>query len=46
MQIARKEAGGAALSVLTVDSPAPDDLLEKLRVAIDADLMREITVTQ
>jgi len=46
MQIARKEAGGAALSVLTVDSPAPDDLLEKLRVTIDADLMREITVTQ
>jgi len=46
MQIARKEAGGAALSVLTVDSPAPDDLIEKVRVAIDADLMREITVTQ
>jgi D-3-phosphoglycerate dehydrogenase len=46
MQIARKEAGGAALSVLTVDSPAPDDLIEKVRVAIDADLMREITITQ
>ncbi|MCU1425511.1 MAG: serA, partial [Microbacteriaceae bacterium] len=46
MQIARKEAGGAALSVLTVDSPAPEGLLEKVRVAIDADLMREIDITQ
>ena len=46
MQIARKEAGGAALSVLTVDSPAPDGLLEKVRVAIDADLMREIDITE
>jgi len=46
MQIARKEAGGAALSVLTVDSPAPEGLLEKVRVAIDADLMREIDITE
>jgi D-3-phosphoglycerate dehydrogenase len=46
MQIARKEAGGAALSVLTVDSPAPDGLLEKVRVAIDADLLREIDITE
>ena len=45
MQIARKEAGGAALSVLTVDSPAPDGLLETVRVAIDADLLREIDIT-
>jgi D-3-phosphoglycerate dehydrogenase len=46
MQIARKEAGGAALSVLTVDSPAPEGLLEKVRLAIDADLMREIDITE
>jgi D-3-phosphoglycerate dehydrogenase len=46
MQIARKEAGGAALSVLTVDSPAPDGLLETVRVAIDADLLREIDITE
>jgi len=45
MQIARKEAGGAALSVLTVDSPAPEGLLETVRVAIDADLLREIDIT-
>jgi len=46
MQIARHEAGGQALSVLTVDSPAPEGLLEKVRVAIDADLLREIDITE
>lgn len=44
MQIARRTAGGQALSVLTVDSRVPDDLLERLRVAIDASVMREITI--
>jgi D-3-phosphoglycerate dehydrogenase len=44
MQIARHEAGGPALSVLTVDSRVPDALLERVRTAIDADLMREITI--
>ncbi len=46
MQIARRTAGGAALSVLTVDSPVPESLLDKLRVAIDANLMREIDITE
>jgi len=46
MQIARREAGGQALSVLTVDSPAPDELLETVRVAIDADVLREIDITE
>ncbi|NRG41829.1 phosphoglycerate dehydrogenase [Rathayibacter sp. VKM Ac-2804] len=46
MQIARTEAGGKALSVITIDSPAPDGLLEKVRVAIDADLMQEIDITE
>jgi D-3-phosphoglycerate dehydrogenase len=46
MQIARKSAGGKALSVLTVDSPAPDTLLESLRVAIDADTLQEIDITE
>ncbi len=45
MQIARHEAGGQALSVLTVDSPVPDGLLATLQDAIQADLMREIDVT-
>ena len=39
-------AGGQALSVLTVDSPVPEGLLEKVRVAIDADLLREIDIVQ
>ncbi|TBN56056.1 phosphoglycerate dehydrogenase [Glaciihabitans arcticus] len=46
MQIARREAGGQALSVLTVDQPVPEGLLEKVRLAIDADLLREIDITQ
>lgn len=45
MQIARRKAGGQALSVLTVDSPVPDGLLDKVRIAIDADLLREIDIT-
>jgi len=46
MQISRKEAGGQALSVLTVDSPVPDGLLESVRVAINAELLREIDITE
>jgi len=46
MQIARQNAGGQALSVLTIDSPAPEGLLEKVRIAIDADLLREIDITE
>ncbi|MGV8970389.1 MAG: phosphoglycerate dehydrogenase [Microbacteriaceae bacterium] len=45
MQIARTSKGGQALSVLTVDSPAPEHLIEKLRSAIDADLLVEIDIT-
>jgi D-3-phosphoglycerate dehydrogenase len=46
MQIARRNAGGQALSVLTVDSPVPDGLLQSVRTAIKADLMREIDITE
>jgi D-3-phosphoglycerate dehydrogenase len=46
MQISRREAGGQALSVLTVDSPVPDALLEAVRVAIRADVLREIDITE
>ncbi|MCU1479474.1 MAG: phosphoglycerate dehydrogenase [Subtercola sp.] len=46
MQIARTTAGGKALSVLTIDSPAPDELLERVRVAIDADVLTEIDITE
>jgi D-3-phosphoglycerate dehydrogenase len=46
MQIARESRGGPALSVLTVDSPTPPELLEKVRAAISADLMREIEISE
>jgi D-3-phosphoglycerate dehydrogenase len=46
MQISRREAGGQALSVLTVDSPVPAALLEIVRVAIHADLLAEIDITE
>lgn len=46
MQIARTSAGGKALSVLTVDSEVPAALLEKVRTAINADLMHEIDITE
>jgi D-3-phosphoglycerate dehydrogenase len=44
MQIARQQKGGQALSVLTVDSPVPAKLLDTVRTAIDASLLREIDV--
>ncbi len=46
MQIARQAAGGQALSVLTVDSPVPDELLDEVRQAIQADLFRQIEITE
>ena len=46
MQIARREAGGQALSVLTVDSPVPADVLDRVREAIDADVLVEIDITE
>lgn len=45
MQIARQSAGGEALSVLTVDSPVPDAVLEHVRSTIDATSLREIDIT-
>ncbi|WP_438352695.1 phosphoglycerate dehydrogenase [Microbacterium sp. CJ88] len=46
MQIARRAAGGQALSVLTVDSPVSEDLLDEVRSAIAADLFRQIEITE
>jgi D-3-phosphoglycerate dehydrogenase len=46
MQIARREAGGPALSVLTVDSPVPAEVLERVREAIDASLFVEVDITE
>lgn len=44
MQIARRSAGGQALSIVTVDSPVDDEVLERVRVAIEADDVREIDI--
>lgn len=46
MQVARREAGGQALSVLTVDSPVPDAILESVRSDIDASVLRAIEITE
>ncbi|WP_248704543.1 phosphoglycerate dehydrogenase [Curtobacterium sp. MWU13-2055] len=45
MQISRQAAGGQALSVLTVDSPVPAEILEHVGRAIDASSLREIDIT-
>ena len=44
MQVARRSAGGQALSIITVDSPVPDDVLARVASAIDADEVREIDI--
>jgi D-3-phosphoglycerate dehydrogenase len=46
MQIARQRAGGQALSVLTVDSPVPDEVLERIATAIEATTLRAIEVVE
>ncbi len=46
MQIARQRAGGQALSVLTVDSPVPDALLEKIAAEIQATSVHEIDIVE
>ena len=46
MQIARQSAGGSALSVLTVDSPVPSDVLERVKHAIDAELFVSVSITE
>lgn len=46
MQIARESAGGAALSVLTVDNRVDDEILERVAKAIDATVMRAIDILE
>jgi D-3-phosphoglycerate dehydrogenase len=42
MQIARNSKGGKALSVITVDSPVAANVLDGVRVAIEADVLKAI----
>ncbi|MES1212114.1 MAG: ACT domain-containing protein, partial [Leifsonia sp.] len=46
MQIARRSAGGQALSIVTVDSPVPDEVLARVAAAIDAEELREIDIVE
>lgn len=44
MQIARTEAGGTALSVITIDQAAPEELVASLGETIEASSIRQIEV--
>lgn len=46
MQIARTNAGGKALSILTIDQAAPEALLAEIGEAIQADSIREIDIVE
>ncbi len=46
LQVAHPDASGRALSVLTVDSPVPDEILVKMREAVGADLFHQIEITE
>nr|WP_198425967.1 phosphoglycerate dehydrogenase [Microbacterium ureisolvens] len=46
LQVAQADASGRALSVLTVDSPVPEAVLDEMREAVGADLFRLIEVTE
>jgi D-3-phosphoglycerate dehydrogenase len=45
MQIARQQKGGKALSVITVDSPIDQKVLDKLKGDIEAEVMKAITIS-
>jgi len=46
LQVAASDASGRALSVLTVDAPVPDDILDAMRAAVGADLFRQIRIVE
>ena len=46
MQIARDKIGGQALSVLTVDSRVPDELIAQVAAAIEATVMAPIDILE
>ncbi|MEU1970266.1 phosphoglycerate dehydrogenase [Microbacterium sp. NPDC019599] len=46
LQVAHPDATGRALSVLTVDSPVPDDILAQMRKAVGADLFQQIEIAE
>ena len=44
MQIARTSAGGDALSIITIDQAAPEELVEQVGSAIEATTIRQIGI--
>lgn len=46
LQVAHPDAAGHALSVLTVDSVVPEELLDEMREAVGADLFRQIEIVE
>ena len=44
MQVARNSKGGKALSVITVDSPVPAEVVDQVAKAIDAEVCRAIAL--
>ena len=46
LQVSVPDASGRALSVLTVDKPVPDEILEEMRAEVGADLFRQIEITE
>jgi len=46
LQVSHPDADGHALSVLTIDKPVPDDILDAMREAVGADLFRQIEITE
>lgn len=46
LQVSHADASGRALSVLTVDSPVPDEILDEMRKAVGADLFRQIEIAE
>ncbi|WP_243074686.1 phosphoglycerate dehydrogenase [Microbacterium sp. SS28] len=46
LQVAHPDASGRALSVLTVDSPVSDEILDEMRTAVGADMFRQIEISE
>jgi D-3-phosphoglycerate dehydrogenase len=46
LQVAHPDAGGYALSVLTVDSPVSDEIVEEMRAAVGAEFLRQIEIVE
>jgi len=46
LQVAQPDASGRALSVLTVDSAVPDEILDAMQAATNADLFQQIEITE